>query len=194
MLLKVPIYLFPIQNKFVNKKCCFCFATSTIVLEFLLLGRFLGPYGRTDCGTDPLRFGIWLRYSTMWHRYVKLNGNSISFQLKSNNGCKRLLGLPDPRPEIIKKIVGNVHYLHFGCILFVISLVTTVLVSLITEPIDEKYVWNLIVLIIIWWMNQWKRFERSCTVWHFGPVTVPRFDRHWKTTKIMIHHQKRQHP
>lgn len=54
-----------------------------------------------------------------------------------------LTGLPDPRPEIIKKIVGNVHYLHFGCILFLISLVTAVLVSLITEPIDEKYVWNL---------------------------------------------------
>ncbi|KZS09788.1 Uncharacterized protein APZ42_025901 [Daphnia magna] len=52
-------------------------------------------------------------------------------------------GLPDPRPEIIKKIVGNVHYLHFGCILFVISLVTTVLVSLITEPIDEKYLYRL---------------------------------------------------
>ncbi|XP_059351175.1 sodium/glucose cotransporter 4-like isoform X2 [Daphnia carinata] len=52
-------------------------------------------------------------------------------------------GLPDPRPEVIKKIVGNVHYLHFGCILFVISLVTTVLVSLITEPIDEKYLYRL---------------------------------------------------
>ena len=55
-----------------------------------------------------------------------------------------MIGLPDPRPEIIKKIVGNVHYLHFGCILFVISLVTAILVSLITEPIDEKYVWNLV--------------------------------------------------
>ena len=55
-----------------------------------------------------------------------------------------MIGLPDPRPEIIKKIVGNVHYLHFGCILFLISLVTAVLVSLITEPIDEKYVWNLV--------------------------------------------------
>ncbi|XP_046654280.1 sodium/glucose cotransporter 4-like isoform X2 [Daphnia pulicaria] len=52
-------------------------------------------------------------------------------------------GLPDPRPEIIKKIVGNVHYLHFGCILFLISLVTAVLVSLITEPIDEKYLYRL---------------------------------------------------
>nr|CAH0112056.1 unnamed protein product [Daphnia galeata] len=52
-------------------------------------------------------------------------------------------GLPDPRPEIIKKIVGNVHYLHFGCILFVISLVTAILVSLITEPIDEKYLYRL---------------------------------------------------
>lgn len=51
-----------------------------------------------------------------------------------------LKGLPDPRPEIIKKIVGNIHYLHFGCILFLITLITTILVSLVTEPIDKNYV------------------------------------------------------
>ncbi|KAK8736728.1 hypothetical protein OTU49_004621 [Cherax quadricarinatus] len=44
----------------------------------------------------------------------------------------------DKRPEWIKIIVGNVHYLHFGCILFLIVLAVTVAVSLLTEPIPEK--------------------------------------------------------
>lgn len=44
----------------------------------------------------------------------------------------------DPRPEWIKALVDNVHYLHFGCILFVIVFVITVVVSLLTEPIPEK--------------------------------------------------------
>ncbi|XP_047494953.1 sodium/glucose cotransporter 5-like isoform X3 [Penaeus chinensis] len=45
---------------------------------------------------------------------------------------------PDPRPEWIKIVVGNVHYLHFGCILFVIVLAVTVVVSYLTEPIPEE--------------------------------------------------------
>lgn len=48
--------------------------------------------------------------------------------------------LPDPRPEIIKRLVGDIHYLHFGCILFVITLVVTVVVSLLSEPMDKNYV------------------------------------------------------
>ena len=46
----------------------------------------------------------------------------------------------DPRPEIIKRIVGDIHYLHFGCILFVITLVVTVVVTILTEPIEKDYV------------------------------------------------------
>ena len=49
-------------------------------------------------------------------------------------------GLIDSRPEIIKRLVGDIHYLHFGCILFVITIVVTVIVTLLTEPIDEDYV------------------------------------------------------
>ncbi|XP_069175194.1 sodium/glucose cotransporter 4 [Procambarus clarkii] len=44
----------------------------------------------------------------------------------------------DHRPEWIKIIVGNVHYLHFGCILFVIVMMVTVAVSYLTEPIPKK--------------------------------------------------------
>lgn len=47
---------------------------------------------------------------------------------------------PDPRPEIIKVLVGDIHYLHFGCILFLITIVVTVVVSLLTEPMDKNYV------------------------------------------------------
>lgn len=45
---------------------------------------------------------------------------------------------PDPRPEWIRVLVDNVHYLHFGCILLVISFVVTIVVSLLTEPIPDK--------------------------------------------------------
>ncbi|XP_045626138.1 sodium/glucose cotransporter 4 [Procambarus clarkii] len=49
----------------------------------------------------------------------------------------------DLRPEWIKVIVGNVHYLHFGCILFLIVLVVTVAVSYLTEPIPKKCLYRL---------------------------------------------------
>ena len=42
----------------------------------------------------------------------------------------------DPRPSIIK----DVHYLHFGIILFAICIIVTVVVSLFTAPIDDKHV------------------------------------------------------
>ncbi|XP_022248089.1 sodium/glucose cotransporter 4-like [Limulus polyphemus] len=48
-------------------------------------------------------------------------------------------GKPDPRPAVLT----DVHYLHFGCILFVISLFVIISVSLLTEPIDEKYLYRL---------------------------------------------------
>ena len=62
-------------------------------------------------------------------RHVELN----LFYLK-------ITDLLDTRPEIIKIIVGQIHYLHFGCILFVITLVVTVVVTILTEPIEKDYV------------------------------------------------------
>lgn len=47
--------------------------------------------------------------------------------------------LPDPRPSIISKV----HYLHFGCILFVIVCIITTVISLLTEPIAEKHLYRL---------------------------------------------------
>ncbi|KAB7501661.1 hypothetical protein Anas_08551 [Armadillidium nasatum] len=52
-------------------------------------------------------------------------------------------GKPDPRPEFIKLIVGNVHYLHFGILLFFVTLIVSVSVSLLTEPIPEKCLYRL---------------------------------------------------
>lgn len=42
----------------------------------------------------------------------------------------------DPRPAIISKV----HYLHFTVILFIITIVSAYAISLLTEPIPEKYV------------------------------------------------------
>ncbi len=39
-------------------------------------------------------------------------------------------------------IIADVHYLHFGCILFAISGIVIIVVSLFTKPIDEKHVSN----------------------------------------------------
>lgn len=71
------------------------------------------------------------------------------------------VGKPDPRPEIIKLIVGNVHYLHFGCILFLITIAVTVVVSLLTQPIDKDYVINSCTFQNF--SKNYRQFETSCT-------------------------------
>ncbi|KAF2361702.1 Sodium/solute symporter [Trinorchestia longiramus] len=45
---------------------------------------------------------------------------------------------PDPRPEIIKLLVGKIHYLHFSILLCIFTVIVTVTVSLLTEPIPEQ--------------------------------------------------------
>ncbi|XP_064652316.1 sodium/glucose cotransporter 4-like [Lineus longissimus] len=54
----------------------------------------------------------------------------------------------DTKPSII----SSVHYLHFGCILFVISLITTIVISLFTKPIDDKYLIRL---------TYWSRYDKG---------------------------------
>ncbi|XP_072024832.1 sodium/glucose cotransporter 4-like [Amphiura filiformis] len=53
-----------------------------------------------------------------------------------------LCGEIDNRPAGIIKIL-SVHYLHFGIILFLLSCIVTTIVSLLTKPIDEKYLHKL---------------------------------------------------
>lgn len=53
-----------------------------------------------------------------------------------------LCGDVDTRPEGIINIL-SVHYLHFGIILFLITCIVITVVSLLTDPIDEKYLYKL---------------------------------------------------
>lgn len=48
----------------------------------------------------------------------------------------------DGRPLFIILTVGNIHYLHFSCILFIITSLVTISISLVTQPISEEYVSN----------------------------------------------------
>ncbi|XP_038054726.1 sodium/glucose cotransporter 4-like [Patiria miniata] len=59
-------------------------------------------------------------------------------------------GEEDTRPGI----VADVHYLYFGILLFVISFVVTIVVSLFTKPIPEKY------LVRLTWMTRHSDLER----------------------------------
>lgn len=46
---------------------------------------------------------------------------------------------PDPRPIII----SSVHYLHFAALLFVISVIATIVISLLTPPIEDEKLYRL---------------------------------------------------
>lgn len=48
-------------------------------------------------------------------------------------------GLPDPRPTVITRI----HYLHYGCLLFVFTAVVCVCVSMLTKAIPEDRLYRL---------------------------------------------------
>ncbi len=42
-------------------------------------------------------------------------------------------------------VVGNIHYLHFGVILFAISGVVTIIISLLTPPIPENSLYRYLL-------------------------------------------------
>ncbi|MPC83352.1 Sodium/glucose cotransporter 4 [Portunus trituberculatus] len=46
----------------------------------------------------------------------------------------------DKRGWFLQAVVGNVHYLHFSCILWIITGIITIAISLLTEPIPESCV------------------------------------------------------
>lgn len=52
-------------------------------------------------------------------------------------------GLPDLRPDFVKHFVDDIHYLHYGALLFVITGITTIVISLMTEPIPEEKLYRL---------------------------------------------------
>ena len=52
-------------------------------------------------------------------------------------------GLVDERPEFVKHFVDDIHYLHYGALLFVITGITTIVISLMTEPIPPEKLYRL---------------------------------------------------
>ena len=52
-------------------------------------------------------------------------------------------GLKDERPDFVKHFVDDIHYLHYGALLFLITGLTTVIISLMTEPIPEEKLYRL---------------------------------------------------
>jgi len=60
--------------------------------------------------------------------------------VKNLLNIKFCLGLPDPRPYLIKLLVGNIHYLHFGILLFFFTLAVTYGISYMGAPIPSQYV------------------------------------------------------
>lgn len=65
-------------------------------------------------------------------------------------GCIRFIleyfvyGRPPPcgsdEENKIPDIIGKVHYLHFGCILFLITVIVVIVISLLTKPINPRKV------------------------------------------------------
>jgi len=51
--------------------------------------------------------------------------------------------IPDKRPSFIKHFVDDVHYLHYGALLFVATGVLTIVISLMTEPIPKEKLYRL---------------------------------------------------
>ena len=72
-----------------------------------------------------------------WGLMVGLVIGMIRFIMEFSYSVPRCgSGLEDTRPAFLTKV----HYLHFGFILFVITCIVTIAISLMTQPIDEKYV------------------------------------------------------
>lgn len=46
----------------------------------------------------------------------------------------------DTRPAWIKIFVDDIHYLHYGCFLFLATLLVTFVISILTEPMDPDKV------------------------------------------------------
>jgi hypothetical protein len=45
--------------------------------------------------------------------------------------------LPDLRPELVKRFVDDIHYLHYGALLFLLTGLVTATISLLTAPIPR---------------------------------------------------------
>jgi len=80
-----------------------------------------------------------------WGLMVGLIVGLIRFALEFGYQVPACGDLPSPNspPQWWYTLIGNVHYLHFGVILFGISAAVAIAVSYLTEPIDEKHLHRL---------------------------------------------------
>lgn len=86
-----------------------------------------------------IRFGLEFGYTVP--PCGKGKGIQCLLKIQIENYVKlKFIDEPDPRPEFVKLVIGNVHHLHFGCMLFLITTIVTVVISLVTEPIDKNHV------------------------------------------------------
>ena len=64
----------------------------------------------------------------------------IRFGLEFGYSAPSCADVTDTRPPWVKTWVGNFHYLHFGTVLFLFTIVVSAMVSYLTEPIPEEKV------------------------------------------------------
>lgn len=69
----------------------------------------------------------------------------------------------DQRPWLVLELVGNVHYLHFSCLLWIITGVITISISLLTPPIPEDCLYRL-----TYWSRKEKRVRQP-----LEPTSIP---------------------
>ncbi|CAH1787280.1 unnamed protein product [Owenia fusiformis] len=70
---------------------------------------------------------------------------------------------PDPTPDIVK----NFHYLYFGSFLFALTLLVCTVVSLLTKPIDKKYLYRL-----TYWTRHSKEHRENIDTMYTTPQPV----------------------
>ena len=51
--------------------------------------------------------------------------------------------IPDERPSFVKHFVDDIHYLHYGALLFIATGMLTIIISLMTRPINKNKLYRL---------------------------------------------------
>ncbi|XP_072171125.1 sodium/glucose cotransporter 4-like [Diadema setosum] len=87
-------------------------------------------------------------------------------------GC----GQPDHRPEIVK----NFHYLHFACVLFAVTLLMIVIISLFTEPIPSEK------LVRLTWWTRHSKAPREPMPEAYNPVNSDKIANHLDVEEVEI--------
>ncbi|XP_066982566.1 sodium/mannose cotransporter SLC5A10-like isoform X1 [Macrobrachium rosenbergii] len=85
-------------------------------------------------------------------------------------------GLPDVRPELIKILVGNIHYTHFSIILWILTGIVTISISLMTTPIPPECLYRL-----TFWTRKDSRVRKS----HKRAYDESDINKHMESVEVM---------